>query len=206
MSPSSKILIIDEKPEMVSEVLPTYGYEIDIAPNGMEGIKKLNENHYDLIVMDLILPVMDGWETLKFIRTNSKNKTIPIIILTSVDNEAKIVFSLKYGTDDYILKPCFIPNLLARIEALLRRENWAKENSKLKLVKGAVKKPIKNLTKRETEVLQCVIKGDSNDKIAEKLLLRSTTVKTHLNNIYKKLNAESRVQATLIAIQNNLVD
>ena len=170
-----KILIIDDNPNVIIESLPEYGFDVDVALDGAEGIQKLNQNNYDLVILELLLPKMDGWETLKFIRANSKQKTIPIIILTSVDNEAKMVLGLKFGADDYILKPCFLPNLLARIEALLRRENWAKENNKPKAVKSVPKKPIKNLTKREKEILQCVSKGYSNNEIAKKLLLRSTT-------------------------------
>ena len=105
MTALAKILIIDDNPKLIADALPMYGYEVDVAFDGLEGIKKLNENKYNLILLDIVMPKMDGWETLKFIRSNTKQKTIPIIMLTSVDTDAKMVLGLKFGADDYITKP-----------------------------------------------------------------------------------------------------
>ncbi|MBE7706937.1 MAG: response regulator transcription factor [Cyanobacteria bacterium SIG30] len=205
MSSLAKILIIDDNPKLIADALPMYGYEVDVASDGLEGIKKINENKYNLVLLDIVMPKMDGWETLKFIRTNSKQKTIPVIMLTSVDSEAKMVLGLKFGADDYIIKPCILPNLLARIEAILRRDNWSKEQKKVQALSFVSDKPIEDLTQREIEILSYVAKGNSNNEIAKKLFIKDTTIKTHLNNIYKKLNVESRVQATLLAMQMNLI-
>ncbi len=201
---NKKILIIDNSPELIKDALPMYGYEADIALDGIEGIKKINKNEYDLVLLDILIPKMDGWETLKFIRTNSKHKTIPIIILTSINTDAKMVLGLKLGADDYITKPCTLPNLLARIEAIIRRRYWEQAEGKQTKPLGKEERH-EDLTRREAEILSFVAKGNSNNDIAKKLFLKDTTVKAHLNRIYKKLNVESRVQATLVAMKMHLV-
>jgi DNA-binding NarL/FixJ family response regulator len=207
MSGLAKILIIDDNPKLMADALPMYGYEVECAVDGLVGIKMLNgeKSDYDLILLDIKMPNMDGWETLKFIRASKKHKTIPIILLTSIDSDAKIISGLKCGADDYITKPCILPNLLARIEALLRRTNWEMEKKKTDVLPFVSDKPIVELTQREQEILSYVAKGASNAQIAQKLFVKDTTIKTHLNNIYKKLNVESRVQATLLAMQMNLL-
>jgi len=151
------------------------------------------------------MPNLDGWETLKAIRQNEKTAHIPIIMLTSVSDANKQVTGLKYGADDYIVKPFILPNLLARIEALLRRSKWnknEKQHSALPFVKGEELSP---LTNREKEILTLVSKGETNSQIAEKLFVREVTVKTHLNSIYRKLKVENRVQAVLLAQQTGII-
>ena len=206
MSSLGKILIIDDNAKLMLDALPMYGYEAQAAKDGLEGLKLLdNSQDYDLILLDVVMPNLDGWETLKAIRQNEKTAHIPIIMLTSVSDANKQVTGLKYGADDYIVKPFILPNLLARIEALLRRSKWnknEKQHSALPFVKGEELSP---LTNREKEILTLVSKGETNSQIAEKLFVREVTVKTHLNSIYRKLKVENRVQAVLLAQQTGII-
>lgn len=150
-----------------------------------------------------MMPNMNGWETLKSIRNNSNTEHLPVIMLTAVNEEQKIISGLKTGADDYIVKPFILPNLLARMEAVLRRANWQKPVEKnLTLLYNTDKRPV--LTSREKEVLTLAAKGDSNKEIAEKLVLREVTVKSHLNNIFKKLKVTNRTQAVLLAMQTDI--
>ncbi|MDD3150193.1 MAG: response regulator transcription factor [Candidatus Gastranaerophilales bacterium] len=210
MSSIAKILIVDDNPKYLNDVLPMYGYETVTALDGLQALKILNTegNLFDLIVLDVMMPNMDGWETLKAIRNNKDFKTIPVIMLTAVDAEQKQVSGLKFGADDYIVKPFSLPNLLARIEALLRRSKWGDEkkeakNINLPFTSGEAIEP---LTSREKEVLKLVAQGANNNDIAEKLFIREVTVKTHLNSVFKKLNVTNRTQAVLLAMQMNLLD
>ena len=126
-------------------------------------------------------------------------------MLTAVNEEQKIISGLKTGADDYIVKPFILPNLLARMEAVLRRVNWQKPvEKKLDLPYNTEKRPV--LTSREKEVIALAAKGKSNKEIAEKLVLREVTVKSHLNNIFKKLKVTNRTQAVLLAMQTDLID
>ncbi len=206
MSSLGRILIIDDNPKLMEDVLPMYGYEVKCANDGLLGLKILDEDqNFDLILLDVVMPNFDGWETLKAIRQNIKTEKIPVIMLTSVTEINKQVSGLKIGADDYVTKPFILPNLLARIEALLRRSNWnknAKQAKALSFVKG---EEISPLTEREKEILTLVSKGETNSQIADKLFVREVTVKTHLNSIYRKLKVENRVQAVLLAQQTEII-
>ncbi len=201
------ILLIDDNPKLIKDTLPMYGYHTDCAQNGVLGLEFLENNYQniDLVLLDIMMPEMDGWETLKRIRENKKFSTIPVIMLTAVDEDYKQISGLKIGADDYIIKPFILPNLLARIEALIRRSNWNKRKEKKNLISTKTIENIGKLTQRELEILKMVSKGASNADIAEKLFVKEVTIKTHLNSIYKKLNVENRVQAVLLAIETEIV-
>jgi DNA-binding NarL/FixJ family response regulator len=202
----ARILLIDDNPKLLSDTLPLYGYDVTVATDGLVGLKILDEDFgYDLIILDVVMPNLDGWETLKAIRNNKNISKIPIVMLTSVDDMAKQVTGLKYGADDYIVKPFVLPNLLARIEALLRRSLWNKNTKTIKPLPFVKGEKISPLTQREKEILTLVSKGNSNSQIADKLFVREVTVKTHLNSIYRKLNVDNRVQAVLLAQQTEII-
>lgn len=210
MSSIAKILVVDDNPKYLKDVLPMYGYETVVANDGLQALKLLNniENSFDLVILDVMMPNMDGWETLKAIRNNKDLEDLPIIMLTAVDSEQKQVSGLKFGADDYIVKPFTLPNLLARVEALLRRSNWNTKKAQTKSMNlpFTSDEPIVPLTSREKEVLKLVAQGANNQEIAEKLYVREVTVKTHLNSIFKKLNVSNRTQAVLLAMQMNIID
>jgi len=209
MSSIAKILLVDDNPKYLKDVLPTYGYDVTVATDGIQALKILGnrENQFDLILLDVMMPNMDGWATLKAIRENNDRKAIPIIMLTALDKEQQQISGLKFGADDYIVKPFTLPNLLARVEALLRRSKWKQENNQTipASLSFATDEPIDTLTTRETEVLGLVAQGANNQEIAEKLFVREVTVKTHLNNIFKKLNVSNRTQAVLLAMQLKII-
>ncbi|MBR1976705.1 response regulator transcription factor [bacterium] len=204
MSGLGNILIVDDNAKLLADALPMYGYEVRVAENGKDAIKTLAKSdiQFDIILLDVVMPIMDGWETLKLIRSQEKYNKIPIIMLTSVDEVQKQISGLKFGADDYIVKPFVLPNLLARIEACLRRTKWGKESAKEpKAPNKATLEMSNSLTNKETEILKLLVKGATNADISAKLFIKEVTVKSHLNNIYKKLNVENRVQAILLAQQ-----
>ena len=204
----ASILIVDDNPKFLEEALPMYGYEVTVAEDGLEALKILagEDNHFDLILLDVMMPNMDGWDTLKAIRKNKKTEFIPVIMITAVSEDQKVVSGLKIGADDYIVKPFILPNLLARIEAVLRRSNWQKES--LPKQEKTLNKDVNidALTPKEKEVLALVAKGASNQEIADKLCVRDVTVKTHLNSVFKKLKVTNRTQAVLLAMQIDLIN
>jgi len=208
MSSLARILLVDDNPKYLSDVLPTYGYEVIVAIDGFQALKTLssNDNKFDIILLDVMMPNMDGWTTLKSIRENEKTKLVPVIMITALDKEQQQVSGLRFGADDYIVKPFTLPNLLARVEALLRRSKWNKEQPCSQMNLNFVgDDPIDDLTVREKEVLKLVAHGSNNQEIAEKLFIREVTVKTHLNNVFKKLNVTNRTQAVLLAMQLKMI-
>lgn len=210
MSSIARILIVDDNPKYLKDVLPMYGYEIAVATDGLQALKALaNKNErFDLVILDVMMPNMDGWETLKSIRNNKEFEDLPVIMLTALDSEQKQISGLKFGADDYVVKPFGLPNLLARIEALLRRSSWNKKKAQSKAMNlpFTTDDPLVPLTTREKEVLTLVGQGANNQEIAEKLFVREVTVKTHLNSIFKKLNVTNRTQAVLLAMQMNIIE
>ncbi len=208
MADLTKILLVDDNPKYLEDVLPFYGYEVVCARNGQQALDILfsKDNGIDLVLLDVMMPKMDGWETLKSIRNNPVSKNIPVIMVTAVNDDKKMVSGLKIGADDYIVKPFILPNLLARMEAVLRRSKLYcakpfENNVTINQINS-----VNSLTSREKDVLLLVTKGESNKSIADKLVLSQVTVKSHLNSIFKKLNVTNRTQAVLVAMQMNLVE
>lgn len=204
----TKILLVDDNPKYLEDVLPFYGYDLTCVTDGVQALKLLENNpKFDLVLLDVMMPNMNGWDALKAIRKNPLTADMPVIMVTAVGEDQKMVSGLKIGADDYIVKPFILPNLLARIEAVLRRTKKTLNNADF--VQNVTINQITNfnsLTKREKDVLLLVTQGESNKSIAQKLVLSEVTVKSHLNSIFKKLNVANRTQAVLIAMQMNLVE
>lgn len=117
-----KIVLIEDESSVVSFIkkgLQEFGYEISVAFDGSTGIKLVEDNDFDMIILDIMLPDINGLEVCKEIRKN--NKTIPILFLTALDSSENIVLGLESGGDDYLVKPFKFIELVARIKSLLRR-------------------------------------------------------------------------------------
>ncbi|MFD0870157.1 MULTISPECIES: response regulator transcription factor [Paenibacillus] len=117
-----KILIIEDEPtlaRLLSYNLSQEGYEVQLADHGSEGLRTALHGLHDLIVLDIMLPGMNGFEILSRLRQHGIRT--PIIILTARNAEEEVVQGLKYGADDYITKPFGVAELLARVSAVLRR-------------------------------------------------------------------------------------
>lgn len=119
-----KIVLIEDESSVVSFIkkgLQEFGFEISVAFDGSTGIKLVEENDFDLIILDIMLPDINGLEVCKEIR--KKNKTVPILFLTALDSSENIVLGLESGGDDYLVKPFKFIELVARIKSLLRRSS-----------------------------------------------------------------------------------
>lgn len=210
MASLGKILLIDDNPEVLGDALPAYGYEVDIAKDGLEGLNILNSRHdyYDLVILDVMMPKVDGWEVLKTVRAKPEMELLPIIMLTAIEGEEKQIIGLRYGADVYLNKPIRLPVLLAQVETVLRRVRAAKKQADVSNIniEQTSTGEIKELSKREKEILKLVAEGKSNPDIAEALFIQETTVKSHLKNIFPKLNVTNRMQAAMLAVKLNLLD
>ncbi len=125
----SSILLIDDDIELCGlfELLLTQkGYRVHIARDGISGLKKLYSANPDVIVLDIMMPGLDGWETCRRIREVTDT---PIIMLTAVNEQNEIVKGLDLGADDYLVKPILPDALIARIEAVLRRVYREQQNN-----------------------------------------------------------------------------
>jgi two-component system phosphate regulon response regulator PhoB len=123
-----RILVVDDEEDILELVrvnLSREGYQLALAASGEEALKKAGREVFDLIVLDLMLPGLDGLEVAKALKTDAKTKSVPIIMLTAKGEDADIVTGLEIGADDYVTKP-FSPRVLtARVKAVLRRRSRA---------------------------------------------------------------------------------
>lgn len=134
----TKILIVEDEPNMrlgLKDNLEFEGYEVDIAEDGEEGLTKILDNNYDLVIMDVMMPRMSGFDVCKNVRKSGD--TTPIILLTAKGEEIDKVLGLELGADDYVTKPFSLRELLARVKAILRRsESFSSvENKSVKIGK-----------------------------------------------------------------------
>ncbi len=207
---TSNILVIDDEInilELVKFNLELNNYKVFTAKNGREGIEKINTINIDLVILDLMMPEVDGIQVCKYIRGNEKLKTIPIIMLTAKSTETDKIFGLEIGADDYITKPFSVKELTARVKALLRRSametNLSKEvirfnNMTINTTEHIVKineKEIK-LTLKEYEVLLLLAsnKGKvfSRDSLLNEVwgydyIGETRTVDVHIRHLRKKI-------------------
>jgi two-component system, OmpR family, KDP operon response regulator KdpE len=118
---TAKLLVVDDEEDLqqlLRAMLERRGYEVLSASGGLQAIRRLYHERPDLVLLDVMMPGMDGWETLKRIREMS---TVPVIMLTALGEVTHVVQGLQIGADDYVSKPFDREELIARIEALLRR-------------------------------------------------------------------------------------
>jgi DNA-binding response OmpR family regulator len=116
-----RVLVVEDEPELlraVSQALREQGYAVDVAEDGEEGLFRATSWEYDVIVLDLMLPKVDGWQLLQTVR---KSKKTPVLILTARDAIDDRVRGLDSGADDYLVKPFELAELFARLRALIRR-------------------------------------------------------------------------------------
>ena len=124
----SRVLLVDDDDtltELLAEYLGAEGLEVSRAPDGEKGVQEILNNPYDVVVLDSMMPKMNGLDVLKTVRTQSK---IPIIMLTAKGDDIDRIIGLEMGADDYVPKPCQPRELLARINAILRRAQQSGEN------------------------------------------------------------------------------
>ena len=206
-----KILIIEDEEDLVKGLrinLVDEGYEVDYALNGREGLEKAMDDKPDLILLDIMLPGMNGLEICKELRKNKMD--IPILMLTAKGEEIDKVVGLEIGADDYISKPFSIRELLARVKAHLRRENRSGESipgvvqlESMKIDFGHYKIIRKDdeidLTSLEVDVLRYLIGQDgkvvSRDDLLDKIwgyekFPTTRTIDNHILKLRKKIEID----------------
>ncbi|RXZ02809.1 response regulator transcription factor [Fictibacillus sp. S7] len=198
-----KVLIVDDEErmvELISLYLPPTAYEVYKAHSGEEAVSIIKRESIHLVLLDIMMPGMDGWETCQLIREWSQ---VPIIMLTARSQKLDMVKGLKLGADDYIIKPFDEDVLLARIEAVLRRNNFNSSNGFV--VEGLVieekrhlitykNEPI-TLTRKEFEMIHLLIKFPRRVFNREQLIeiiwgidseTEGRTIDSHVRNIREK--------------------
>jgi len=206
------LVVDDEEPiqELLRFNLEKEGYVVCGATDGQEALKHVDSDHPDLIVLDLMLPGMDGLEVCRRLRSNPKFQHIPIIMLTAKGEEIDTVLGLELGADDYMTKPFSPRELLARIKARLRRPNSLDETETQMIIRGELRVDVTGfrvhvrgveteLTPKEFELLRVLVAHPGRVYSREELLERiwgyeydgdTRTVDVHVRHLRLKIEKD----------------
>jgi len=208
-----KILIADDHPVVREGLVTMLSRENDIevvgeAQNGKVAIEKARELKPDIVLMDLRMPEVDGIEAIR--RIKSENPQVKFIVLTTYDNYEYIFKGLEAGARAYLLKDAPRAELFKAIRAVSRGESLiepaiaGKVLDRFAELSRQTQSP-EALSERELEVLTLIAKGTSNKFIATNLNIGESTVKTHIQSIFHKLNVSDRTEAVTEAIKKGIV-
>ncbi len=196
------LLIEDHAPlrENLRELLALEGFSVFAAADGRDGLKQARTQRPDLIICDIMMPGMDGYEVLAHLRLDPATRGTPFIFLTAKGTPPDIRAGMNLGADDYLPKPASRAELLKAVGTRLER---AKQQKRRFQPNFNDPKPLEKLglSPREAEVLLWVTQGKGNHEIAGILGLSVATVKKHTIHIFEKLGVESRTAAMLRAVE-----
>ena len=219
---NKKILIVEDDPGIqlsLKDEFESEGYQVLAANDGENGLKMIREKNPDLVILDVMLPGLDGYEVCKSLRKEGNNT--PIIMLTVRDKEIDKVLGLEFGADDYVTKPFSLRELLARVKSILRRVEghpaeilaYSIGETEFDFKKyEAIKQGQKiEYTPLEFQMLHLLIKqkgevitrDDFLDLIwgEDNLVVTSRTIDSHIANIRKKLEDDSSNPRLIISIR-----
>jgi DNA-binding NarL/FixJ family response regulator len=199
-----KILIIEDEPEMrrnLQTMLRLENFEVKSAADGRAGLALAEAENPDLILCDVMMPVMDGHAVLKELRNNPATMNIPFVFLTAKGERADLRSGMNLGADDYLTKPVVREDLLAAVNARFKRQDQLDQREFKPDFSSYEPLLALDLTPRVAEVLLWVAQGKTNADIAAILGISESTVKKHLLDIFIHLGVETRSAATLRAIE-----
>lgn len=223
MSDKLRILIVEDEPAIragLVDVLVFHGYDTDTAQTGTEGLDKALGGQYDLLLLDVMLPGIDGFEICNQVRAKDKDQAI--IMLTAKSSDEDIIQGLTLGADDYVAKPFSIAQLVLRIQAVLRR-SASDETKDLALdigdlhidclnLSGSRNGEVIQFTRREIDILQCLAKNHHRPVPRDELLsdvwgyardldLETRTVDIHIAKLRRKIEDQPGQPAHLITVR-----
>ncbi len=218
-----RILVVEDEEAIrtgLIDVLVFHGYDVDSAATGPSGLEKALTGKFGLILLDIMLPGMDGYEICNRIRAEDRDQ--PIIMLTAKSSDEEIIQGLKLGADDYVSKPFSIQQLVLRIEAVLRRSQVGQKMARTLSV-GGMDVDRENLsgmkdgdevafTKREIEVLSYLAQNSDRAVSREELLskvwgyarnlnIETRTVDIHIAKLRRKIEADNKAPELLVTVR-----
>ncbi|MEM9380188.1 MAG: response regulator transcription factor [Planctomycetota bacterium] len=222
------VLIVEDDPdivELLQYTLEREGYPVMIARNGEKGLSEARRRKPGLIVLDLMLPGLDGLEVCRALKGEDTTKSIPVVMLTAKGEESDVVLGLEFGADDYMRKPFSPRELVARIRAVLRRGQPAAE-SKMRIELGevtldkerhevSVDNEVIAFTRSEFRLLWTLAKQPgrvySREELVERLtdgeaVILDRNIDVHVSSIRKKLGDQGGVIATVRGVGYKLRD
>ena len=178
------------------------------ASNGVEAVEKASQLRPDVILMDLRMPEMDGAEAMRRIR--EQDPDVRFLVLTTFDNDEYIFEAIQAGAKGYLLKDASREDLFRAVVAVYKGESLIQPAVASRVLDRFVEMsrrtvPGETLSEREVEVLRLMAKGAANKEIAAALFISESTVKTHIANIFQKLDVNDRTEAVTTALQKGII-
>lgn len=205
------ILLVDDDKTMqaaLSRRLQEQGFKVLSALSAVEALDKFQESSPDVVVSDVMMPKMDGFEFCRQLRSSPSGQLVPFIFLSCMGEVESRILGHTIGGDDYLVKPFHPQELIAKIEHLLQRASLIHQEverlvEKRQVVEGdSVAPPPLPFTPAEEKVFSEVIQGYTNKQIGDRLFISPRTVQTHLSNILSKLALDNRAQLIRFAYEN----
>jgi DNA-binding NarL/FixJ family response regulator len=190
------ILVVDDDPfiaRLLEIELKAAGYDVRVASDGERALELARERCPELVLADVMMPNMDGFELTRRLRLDSRTASVSVIMLTARGLSADKLEGFSVGADDYIVKPFDLGEFIARVRRTADRTAPARKAN------GSA------LTPRELEVLMLLANGQGQKKIAQALFITPKTVATHIQRILTKLDVHSRAEAVAYAHRNHLL-
>lgn len=207
---NKQLLLIDDDPNLillVQDYLEFRGYQVVTAENGRQALEVLENFYPDLIICDVMMPEMDGYELVERIRQDPRTDWIPILFLSAKGQTQDKIKGLNTGADIYLVKPFEPEELVAQVESSLKQANRlighssgrnGEDNSRIQVPQDV------GLTRTETKVVRLVAQGHSNREIAEQLNVSQRTIESHVSNMLNKTRLHNRTELARWAMESNL--
>ncbi len=200
----STVLIVDDDTVLqlaLTRRLQSQGFEVISAASGEEALDLFNAKSADVVVSDVVMPGMTGFEFCHQLRSKPEGEMVPFIFLSSLGELTNRVQGHLLGADDYLVKPFSAQELIAKVKGAIARSERL-HNALERLVEKSTLRPAPlPLTPAEERVFWEVVQGFTNKQIGEHLFLSPRTVQTHLSNMLTKLNLENRSQIVRFAFE-----
>ena len=208
---SKRLLVVDDEPNLLRAVaacLKTAGYEVSTARSAREALVQLAEAIPDLLVSDIRMPGMDGYQLARQLRGSPRTALVPIVFLTAKDETADRVEGFRAGVDAYLTKPFEPEELIAVVNGILNRVE--RTHSQIARLVGsteadttAVSFQDEELTEAEDRVAVAVSRGLSNKEIAAELGISVRTVENHISHILEKKDFSNRVEIARYVLEHS---
>lgn len=197
------ILLIEDNASLrrnITQILTIEGFSVLAVDSGPAGLAALREARPDLILCDIMMPGMSGYEVLARVRGNAATASLPFIFLTAKGEMPDLRIGMSMGADDYLAKPVSSSDLLTAVRTRLQRQMQQRQSFTPRFDDA---RPLEKLgiSPREAEILLWMAQGKSNSDIAILCEISLGTVKKHANHIFEKLGVEGRTSATLRALE-----
>jgi len=220
MAQKARLLVVEDEAAIrggLVDVFVYHGYEVETADNGDDGLRLALSGKYDLILLDIMLPGVDGFEICNRIRQQDRQQ--PVIMLTAKSSDEDIVQGLTLGADDYVAKPFSVTQLVLRVQAVLRRSGIAGDNTREICLNNGLVIDTENLsagetvfTRREMDLLQYLAQQSDRPVAREELLARvwgyanhmeieTRTVDIHIAKLRRKIEADVASPQAIVTVR-----